>query len=293
MRTYVRNVASGRTCASEGPSPRSPSPAPAAARSTSIAERLALVRGPRVPLLRSRALPPSSAAGGRRAPVSAQVEPSRCRRSTAGCARPRTPRRARASTNSRITNPAFTGLRLPLPRRGLQAQSERGRRSATPIATVVGSATSWLRRLSPMKRPVVRRLQYHADQDLDGAEVASGARSSGSDPTEIRLQRKSNSNQLAPADLALRPRRAATSRVGDTLAPRRAGAAGWTGSASLGSRLRPSRGVAQPGRAPHLGSRRPPVQIRSPRSQLCAWGRAPQSVHAVQTAQVRRAITDR
>jgi hypothetical protein len=55
-------------------------------------------------------------------------------------------------------------------------------------------ATSWIRRLSA--RPPTFYVQYHADQDLgELREFWAGALAT--DPASIRLQRKSNSNQLA------------------------------------------------------------------------------------------------
>jgi excisionase family DNA binding protein len=51
---------------------------------------------------------------------------------------------------------------------------------------VVALADRWIRRFT--RNPVRHAIQYHADQDLDAVL--------GIDPTSIRLQRKSNSNQL-------------------------------------------------------------------------------------------------
>ena len=54
-------------------------------------------------------------------------------------------------------------------------------------------ATSWMRRLSD--RPLTFHIQYHADQDLgELREFWAGALAT--DAASIRLQRKSNSNQL-------------------------------------------------------------------------------------------------
>jgi hypothetical protein len=55
-------------------------------------------------------------------------------------------------------------------------------------------ADRWMRRLTD--KPLLYSIQYHADQDLQELREFWGARV-GVDPSEIRLQRKSNSNQMA------------------------------------------------------------------------------------------------
>jgi hypothetical protein len=59
---------------------------------------------------------------------------------------------------------------------------------------VVAMATSWLRRFA--QKPLIFALQYHADQDLDELRAFWG-RTLAIDGSTIRLQRKSNSGQLA------------------------------------------------------------------------------------------------
>jgi hypothetical protein len=59
---------------------------------------------------------------------------------------------------------------------------------------VVKLATRWMRSLS--EKPPVFWIQYHADQDL-GQLREFWARELGAQPGSIRMQRKSNSNQLA------------------------------------------------------------------------------------------------
>jgi len=58
---------------------------------------------------------------------------------------------------------------------------------------VVVLATRWIRRLTDHK--ISFSIQYHADQDVDELRRFWG-RELGIDPASIRLQRKSNSNQL-------------------------------------------------------------------------------------------------
>lgn len=58
---------------------------------------------------------------------------------------------------------------------------------------VMRVSTAWLRRLS--EKPPNFRIQYHADQDLDELRAFWGE-VVGVDPQEIKLQRKSNSNQM-------------------------------------------------------------------------------------------------
>jgi hypothetical protein len=64
---------------------------------------------------------------------------------------------------------------------------------ANSDVAVVALADRWIRRFT--RNPVRHAIQYHADQDLD-AVVAYWGTHLGIDPTSIRLQRKSNSNQL-------------------------------------------------------------------------------------------------
>jgi hypothetical protein len=59
--------------------------------------------------------------------------------------------------------------------------------------SVVALATWWIRRYS--RNPVRFCLQYHADQNVDQLRRFWGE-VAGVDPGEVRLQRKSNSNQL-------------------------------------------------------------------------------------------------
>ncbi len=54
-------------------------------------------------------------------------------------------------------------------------------------------ATRWMRRLTD--KPPLFSIQYHADQDLEALCTFWGG-TLGIDPSTIRLQRKSNSNQL-------------------------------------------------------------------------------------------------
>jgi len=64
---------------------------------------------------------------------------------------------------------------------------------ANSDATVMKLAVKWIREFSP--RPLDCGIQFHADQDL--AEIVQFWGSElGVDPERIRLQRKSNSNQL-------------------------------------------------------------------------------------------------
>jgi hypothetical protein len=77
------------------------------------------------------------------------------------------------------------------------AEGSKRQRNAVAIGNsdpgVVALSTRWLRRFS--RNPVRFALQYHADQDL--AELTHfWAGVVGVDPSEIALQRKSNSNQL-------------------------------------------------------------------------------------------------
>jgi AcrR family transcriptional regulator len=58
---------------------------------------------------------------------------------------------------------------------------------------VIAIADRWIRRLSRNK--LTYWVQYHADQDLSALQVF-WAQVVGVEPTQIRLQRKSNSNQL-------------------------------------------------------------------------------------------------
>lgn len=58
---------------------------------------------------------------------------------------------------------------------------------------VIAIATSWMRRLTT--RPLAYSVQYHADQDLDEIRRFWG-KILGVEASEIKLQRKSNSNQL-------------------------------------------------------------------------------------------------
>ena len=78
------------------------------------------------------------------------------------------------------------------------AEGYKRRRNVVSIANsdprVIAVAVDWLSRLSPKR--LLFALQYHADQDLEKlrcfwSDVV------GADSTAIRLQRKSNSNQLA------------------------------------------------------------------------------------------------
>jgi AcrR family transcriptional regulator len=64
--------------------------------------------------------------------------------------------------------------------------------NSDPAVVVLGDR--WLRRLS--ERRVAYWVQYHADQDLEALR-SFWAATLGTDPAAIRLQRKSNSNQLA------------------------------------------------------------------------------------------------
>jgi excisionase family DNA binding protein len=64
---------------------------------------------------------------------------------------------------------------------------------ANSDATVIRLADHWIKRLT--SRPVSYAIQYHADQDL-AAITDFWGRELGIDPATIRLQRKSNSNQL-------------------------------------------------------------------------------------------------
>ena len=121
-------------------------------------------------------------------------------------------------------------------------------RSATPIATVVKLSDHWLRRLAV--RAPDYGVQYHADQDLEelkrfwGDELGIG-------PDQIRMQRKSNSNQLA--------RRSWRSVHGVLDRPRLRHAppreVGWLDGPAPGVLALDCafRGVAQPGRALGLG----------------------------------------
>jgi hypothetical protein len=59
---------------------------------------------------------------------------------------------------------------------------------------VLKLATWWLRRLT--NRPPVFSLQFHADQDVTGLQAFWGE-ALDTEPDRIRLQRKSNSSQLA------------------------------------------------------------------------------------------------
>jgi transcriptional regulator with XRE-family HTH domain len=59
---------------------------------------------------------------------------------------------------------------------------------------IVRVCDQWLRRLSTAKRDYA--VQYHADQDLDELRVFWGA-TLGIEPHAVRMQRKSNSSQLA------------------------------------------------------------------------------------------------
>ena len=59
---------------------------------------------------------------------------------------------------------------------------------------VIAVANHWIRRFA--RNPVTYAVQYHADQDLAGLRTFWSAHV-GSTPEAIRLQRKSNSNQLA------------------------------------------------------------------------------------------------
>ncbi|MDQ3935633.1 MAG: helix-turn-helix domain-containing protein [Actinomycetota bacterium] len=59
---------------------------------------------------------------------------------------------------------------------------------------VIKVANRWIKRFA--KHPVHYALQYHADQDLDGL-TGFCAHELEIEPTAIRLQRKSNSNQLS------------------------------------------------------------------------------------------------
>jgi hypothetical protein len=59
---------------------------------------------------------------------------------------------------------------------------------------VVSIVDRWIRRMT--RKPVRYWLQYHADQDVATLTRFWGGRL-GVPPDEIRLQRKSNSNQLA------------------------------------------------------------------------------------------------
>jgi hypothetical protein len=83
---------------------------------------------------------------------------------------------------------------------------------------------TWLRRVSPKRRRY--SIQYHADQDLEALRAFWGAEL-GIDAADIRMQRESNSNQLAGR--TWRPEHGVLAvTVNDTLPRARIG--GWTDS---------------------------------------------------------------
>ena len=61
--------------------------------------------------------------------------------------------------------------------------------------TILVVATRWLRKLTD--RPLTFGLQYHADQDPEELRRFWAAQLDVDDPARIKLQRKSNSNQLS------------------------------------------------------------------------------------------------
>ena len=72
--------------------------------------------------------------------------------------------------------------------------SEKSRPRSVIFERTSAMATSWMRRFA--QKPLIFALQYHADQDLDELRAFWG-RTLAIDGSTIRLQRKSNSGQLA------------------------------------------------------------------------------------------------
>ena len=115
---------------------------------------------------------------------------------------------------------------------------------------VITVCHEWICRLSD--RPTSYAIQYHADQDLDELRRywAAGL---GIQPAQIRLRRKSNSNQLTGRTWRSRY---GVLTVGRPRHPAACEAAGLDGQAARVLALDcASRGVAQPGRALAFGAR--------------------------------------
>jgi AcrR family transcriptional regulator len=78
------------------------------------------------------------------------------------------------------------------------AEGHKRDRNSVSIAnsdpTVIKIVNTWMLRLAT--KPLVYSVQYHADQDVDQIRVF-WANFVGTEPSRIRLQRKSNSRQLA------------------------------------------------------------------------------------------------
>ena len=114
--------------------------------------------------------------------------------------------------------------------------------------TVVVLCHAWICRLSTHTPDY--SVQYHADQDLEELRGFWSAQL-GIRPDQVRMQRKSNSNQLAGRTWRSRPRRARRPGVRHAAARE---ARGLDGQAARVLALDCAfRGVAQPGSAPPLG----------------------------------------
>ena len=172
----------------------------------------------------------------------------RCRRSTAGSARPHICR-AERPFDELAWEPSFRDFLCLYIAEGTKRDRNRVEVCNSDLA-VISVGHEWICRLS--SRPASYAIQYHADQDLDELRQYWG-RALRVRPEQIRLLRKSNSNHPHRPYVALALRRrlgfgvrhtaSREARRLDGQAPR---------DLALDSAIR---GVAQPGRAFDLGSK--------------------------------------
>jgi excisionase family DNA binding protein len=155
-----------------------------------LAERLALSRSTIYYWVRDMPIPGSGSGGGW--PASAHRAAARSNRRRAKLLRDAAYREGVETFPRLAADPTFRDfVALYL------AEGTKRNRNQVAICNsddaVVAMCARWLRRLS--RKPLVCRIQYHADQDLTELRAFWGARL-GVEPDAIVLQRKSNSGKL-------------------------------------------------------------------------------------------------
>jgi transcriptional regulator with XRE-family HTH domain len=153
-----------------------------------IAERLALPRTTIFYWVRDLPIPVAQGF-----PSGAQIKGTRAMQAKYRQARESAYEDGRATFTSLATDPSFRDfVCLYL------AEGYKRRRNCVEVCNsdpaVVKLCDAWLRRLT--SKPLHHSIQYHAEQDLDALRRFWSIEL-GIDPEAIRLQRKSNSNQLA------------------------------------------------------------------------------------------------